>query len=139
MRNIDWKAVQTRYEDATKVTPPRLVEQKEFNDLPAVTPEQVKTMMEASADVQLVDVRPKHYYSRSPDIAAGAVWRDPDHVPDWLSALKKEEPVVVFCAYGFHVGCNTARALRDAGYDARYMTGGHSAWKAIGGKVALRT
>jgi Fe-Mn family superoxide dismutase len=27
--------------------------------------------------------------------------------------------------------------LRDAGFDARYMEGGHSAWKAIKGKVKL--
>jgi hypothetical protein len=25
--------------------------------------------------------------------------------------------------------------LRDAGFDAKYMTGGHSGWKAIGGSV----
>ena len=26
-----------------------------------------------------------------------------------------------------------AIALREAGFDAKYMKGGHSAWKAIGG------
>jgi Fe-Mn family superoxide dismutase len=41
--------------------------------------------------------------------------------------------VVVFCVYGFHVGCKTTIALRDAGFDARYMRGGHAAWKASGG------
>jgi hypothetical protein len=40
-------------------------------------------------------------------------------------------------AYGFHVGCNTARALREAGFDAKYMKGGHSGWRAIGGPVKL--
>jgi Fe-Mn family superoxide dismutase len=45
--------------------------------------------------------------------------------------------VVVFWVYGFHVGCRTAMALRDAGYDAMYMKGGHSAWKAIGGPMKL--
>ena len=40
-------------------------------------------------------------------------------------------------AYGFHVGCKTAIALREAGFDARYMKGGHSAWKAIGGPIRL--
>ena len=29
----------------------------------------------------------------------------------------------------------TAIALRDAGFDAKYMKGGHSGWKAIGGPV----
>ena len=73
--------------------------------------------------------------SRAQDIMEGAAWRDPERLQEWIGELSKEEPVVVYCAYGFHVGCKTAIALREAGFDARYMTGGHSAWKAIGGKV----
>ena len=45
------------------------------------------------------------------------------------------EPVVIFCVYGFHIGCQTAIALREAGFDASYMEGGHYAWKAIGGPI----
>jgi rhodanese-related sulfurtransferase len=71
------------------------------------------------------------------DIMEGAVWRDPERIDDWIGDLSKSDPVVVFCAYGFHVGCKTAIALRDAGYDAKYMKGGHSAWKAIGGPIKL--
>ena len=51
--------------------------------------------------------------------------------------LSKTDPVVTYCVYGFHIGCETAIALRKAGFDARYMAGGHYAWKAIGGKVRL--
>jgi Fe-Mn family superoxide dismutase len=69
---------------------------------------------------------------------AGAAWRDPDRVQDWAGELSQSEPVVVFCVYGFHVGCGIAAVLRKAGFDARYMAGGHSAWKAIGGQVTLR-
>ncbi|PYN95507.1 MAG: hypothetical protein DMD91_24480 [Candidatus Rokuibacteriota bacterium] len=56
-----------------------------------------------------------------------------------VGELSKSDPVVVFCAYGFHVGCKTAIALREAGFDAKYMKGGHSAWKAIGGPIKLYT
>ena len=42
----------------------------------------------------------------------GAVWRDPEHVQEWMRELSKSEPVVVFCVYGFHVGCETAKTLR---------------------------
>jgi Fe-Mn family superoxide dismutase len=31
------------------------------------------------------------------------------------------------------VGCRTAIALREAGFDAKYMKGGHSSWTTIGG------
>jgi Fe-Mn family superoxide dismutase len=89
--------------------------------------------------VQLVDTRPKHFVSRQQDIADGVVWRDPERVSEWMGELSKEKPVVVYCAYGFHVGCRTAIALRDAGFDARYMTVGHSGWKAVGAPIKMNT
>ena len=48
-------------------------------------------------------------------------------------------PVVVFCAQGFHVRWKTASTLREVGFDAKCMKGGHSAWKAIGGPIRLYT
>ena len=137
MRNIDWSAVQARYEDAIKVEPPRPLVQMEFADLPSIAVEDVKAMLDSGTPVQIVDARPKYYFSRGQDIMDGAVWRDPEHVDQWIGELSKTEPVVVFCVYGFYVGCETAKTLRDAGFDARYMAGGHSAWKAIKGRVKL--
>jgi superoxide dismutase, Fe-Mn family len=137
MRNIDWQAVQARYEDATKIEPPRPLFQKEFADVPGVGVEEVRAMLDSGKPVQIIDARPKHYYSRSNDLMEGAVWRDPERMQDWVGELSKTDPVVVFCVYGFHVGCRTAMALRDEGFDASYMKGGHSAWKAIGGALKI--
>jgi Fe-Mn family superoxide dismutase len=137
MRNIDWPAVEGRYQDAIKVGPPRPLVQKEFGDLPGVAPEEVKAMLEAGKPVQFIDARPRHYVSRTQDIIDGATWKDPERVQEWAGELSKSDPVVVFCVYGFHVGCKTAIALRDAGFDAKYMKGGHSAWKALGGPVRM--
>jgi Fe-Mn family superoxide dismutase len=139
MRNIDWKSVQARYEDAAKVEPPRPLVQPEFGDLPGVGVEEVKAMVDAGKPVQLIDARPRHFVSRTQDIIDGATWRDPDRVQEWAGELSKSDPVVVFCVYGFHVGCKTAIALRDAGFDAKYMKGGHSAWRAMGGPTRLHT
>lgn len=138
MRNIDWQAVEVRYEDALKVALPRPLVQKEFGDLPGVAPEEVKAMLDAGKPVQFIDARPRHYVSRTQDIIEGATWRDPECVQEWAGELSKSEPVVVFCVYGFHVGCKTAIALRDAGFDAMYMKGGHSGWKALGGRIRLQ-
>jgi Fe-Mn family superoxide dismutase len=138
MRNIDWQAVQDRYEDALKVVPPRPVVQKEFGDLPGIDVEEVRAMLDAGKPLQLIDVRARHAVSRTPEIAVGATWRDPERVPEWMGELSKTEPVVVYCVYGFHVGCRAAIALREAGFDARYMRGGHSGWKAAGGPVKLQ-
>ena len=135
MRNVDWKAVQARYEDACQVAPPRPLVQEEFADVPAVSVEEVKAMVDAGKRVQIIDTRPRFYVSRTQDIMDGAQWRDPERVQQWAGELSKTDPVVTFCAYGFHVGCQTATALRDAGFDATYMKGGHSAWKAIGGPI----
>jgi superoxide dismutase, Fe-Mn family len=137
LRNIDWKSVTGFYEDAIRVAPPRPLVQDEFKDVPGVGVEELKAMMDSGKPVQVIDTRPRHFVSRTHDIASGATWRDPERVQEWIGELSKEEPVVVYCAYGFHVGCRTARTLREAGFDAKYMTGGHSGWKAMGGPIKM--
>ena len=137
MRNIDWDAVQTRYRNAVKVEPPPKLVQKQWPELPAMTVEEVKSMLDAGQSIQIVDTRPRHYTTRAQDIMEGAVWRDPERVDEWIGELSKTDPVVTFCVYGFHIGCETAETLRKAGFDARYMAGGHYAWKAKKGAVKL--
>ncbi len=137
MRNIDWSTVELRYEDAIKVATPRPLEQKQFADVPSISVEEVREMLTSGTPVQIIDTRPKHYTTKAQDIMEGAVWRDPERLDDWIGTLSKTEPVVTFCVYGFHVGCETAATLRKAGFDARYISGGHFAWKAIKGPVRL--
>jgi Fe-Mn family superoxide dismutase len=137
MRNIDWSAVLLRYGDAIKVAPPRPLEQKQFADVPSISVEEVREMLQSGTSVQIIDTRPKHYTTKAQDIMEGAVWRDPERLDDWIGTLSKTDPVVTFCVYGFHIGCETASTLRKAGFDARYMSGGHFAWKAIKGPVRL--
>jgi superoxide dismutase, Fe-Mn family len=132
MRNILWSAVEARYLDAVKTVPP--LQQPEFGDLPSIAPEDVQAMLDAGQRVQVIDTRPRHYSTRTQDVVAGAVWRDPERIDEWIGTLSKEVPVVTYCVYGFHIGCQSAETLRKAGFDARYMAGGHYAWKAILGK-----
>src|SRR4029077_5050327 len=106
-------------------------------DVPGVGVEEVRAMLAEGRPLQLIDTRPKHFVSRQQDIAEGVTWRDPERVGEWMGEPSKEKPVVVYCAYGFHVGCKTAIALRDAGFDAKDMKGGHSAGKGIGGRLDL--
>ena len=103
----------------------------------AITVEEVAAMLKAGTPVQIIDARPRHYTTKSQDIMEGAVWRDPERLDEWIGELSKTEPVVTYCVYGFHIGCETAVTLRKAGFDARYMAGGHYAWKAIKGPVKL--
>jgi Fe-Mn family superoxide dismutase len=137
MRNIEWTVTQTRYQNAVKVEPPPRLEQPQFADVPAISVEEVQAMLDSGSPVQVIDTRPRHYTTKALDMVAGAVWRDPERVQEWIGELSKTEPVVTFCVYGFHIGCETAVTLRNAGFDARYMAGGHSGWKAIRGNVKL--
>ena len=136
-RNIDWPALETRYEDARKVAPPRPLEQPEFGDIQGIAGEEVRELLASGKPVQVIDVRPRHFVSRQQDIAADIPWRDPEQIQNWIGELSKSEPVVVYCAYGFHIGCKTAIKLREAGFDAKYMNSGHSGWRAVGGPVKL--
>jgi Fe-Mn family superoxide dismutase len=94
--------------------------------------------MKASGQpIQMIDVRPRAAVSRDQDIADGVAWRDPEQIQQWIGELSKSEPVVVYCSYGFHVGCKTAIKLRQAGFDAKYMNSGHSGWRALGAPVKV--
>jgi len=137
MRNIDWPALELRYEDARKVAPPRAVQQHEFGDTPGIGVEEVREMLASGTPVQVIDVRPRPSVSRSHEIADGIAWRDPEQIQQWMGELSKSEPVVVYCAYGFHVGCKTAIRLREAGFDAKYMNSGHSGWRAVRAPMKL--
>lgn len=137
MRNIDWNAVQARYENSFKVAAPTRLVQPQFADVPAVTVEEVAKMLKDGTTVQIIDTRPRHYTTRSQDMMAGAVWRDPERIAEWMGDLSKTDPIITFCVYGFHIGCESAATLRKAGFDARYMVGGHAGWKAAKGSVKL--
>jgi Fe-Mn family superoxide dismutase len=137
MRNLDWKAANERYADALQAAAPRPLEQPEFAGIPSVPVEEVKAMIDSGRNVQIIDARPAFSAARLGDIVQGVTWKDPDRVQEWMKDLSKSDPVVVYCVYGFHVGCRMAGVLREAGFDARYMQGGHSALKALGAKTQI--
>jgi Fe-Mn family superoxide dismutase len=137
MRNIDWNAVLERYSEALKTPQPKRFEQPQFAGVPSISAEELRSMLGAEVPVHVIDVRPRHYATRSHEIVDGAVWRDPERIDEWIADLPKDEPVVTYCVYGFHIGCETANTLRKAGIDARYMAGGHFAWKAMKGPTRL--
>jgi superoxide dismutase, Fe-Mn family len=137
MRNVDWAAVTQR---VAAVTAGRglAVEDPSDQNLPSMSVEELAAQLARGEAVQVLDARPRHHISRTVDLMEGAVWRDPDRVDEWIGELSPDAPVAVYCAYGFHVGCNVTRTLREKGFDARYIRGGIAAWYATGGARALR-
>ncbi len=136
MRNVNWPVVAERL-DAVRAERPLPAPDRSDATLPSLSVEDLSAAL-ADGDIQLVDARPRHYVSRTADQMAGAVWHDPDRIDEWVAELTPDRPVAVYCAYGFHVGCTVTRALREQGFDARYVRGGVSAWYAAGGARALR-
>jgi superoxide dismutase, Fe-Mn family len=137
MRNVNWAAVLERI---NAVRAGRALPEEDPTDasLPSLSVEELAEQLARGEHVQVVDARPRHYMSRNADMMEGAQWRDPDQLESWVADLSRDEPVAVYCAYGFHVGCNVTRALRERGFDARFIRGGVSAWYAAGGPRALR-
>ena len=137
MRNIDWAAVSARMA-AVQGEAPLPLEDPSDQSLPSLSVEELAAQLVKGEPVQVLDARPRHHISRTTDLMDGAVWRDPDRVETWIGELSPDRPVAVYCAYGFHVGCNVTRVLRAHGLDARYVRGGLSAWYAAGGARAMR-
>ena len=137
MRNVNWAAVIERVA-AVRAARPLPEEDPSDRTLPSISIEELAAQMAKGEPIQVLDARPRHHISRTVDLMEGAVWRDPDRVEEWVDELAPGQPIAVYCAYGFHVGCNVTRTLRERGYDARFIRGGVSAWYAAGGPRALR-
>jgi len=138
MRNVDWAAV-TRRIGAARADRPLPQDDPVDHSLPSLSVEELAARLAKGEPVQVLDARPRHHISRTVDLMQGAIWRDPDRVDEWIGELSTDEPVAVYCAYGFHVGCSVTRTLRERGFDARFIRGGVSAWYAAGGARSLRT
>jgi len=158
MRNVDWKTVEGRMrdalhadrasEDAAEAAAPGSTKElsADFDaaaiarlNLPSISIEDLAAELAGNERVQVLDARPRHYFSRNNDMMKGAIWRDPARVDEWSKELSREAPVFVYCAYGFHVGCSVTAALCERGFNARYIRGGLSAWYAGGGARALKS
>jgi Fe-Mn family superoxide dismutase len=136
-RNINWAAVLKRIE-AARGDRPWPNEDPSTPDTPSLSVEELAAQIASGTGVQLLDARPRHHMSRNVDLMAGATWRDPDRVEEWIGELSPDRPVAVYCAYGFYVGRNVTKTLIERGFDARYVRGGVSAWYAAGGARTMK-
>jgi superoxide dismutase, Fe-Mn family len=138
MRNIDWATVSARLQAARGDDAPTERGTGSVNPLPSVSVEELTEKLATREPIQVIDARPRHYFSRTTEMMQGATWRDPDRVDEWSKELSADVPVVVYCAYGYSVGCGVTAMLRERGFDAKYVQGGLSTWYAAGGERALK-
>src|SRR5580765_5649780 len=138
IRNINWVVVLKRLEAARNDQPPPNEDPSSTTDIPSLSVEELAAQIASGGDAQIVDARQRDHMLRHVDLMAGATWRDPDRVEEWIAELTPGKPVAVYCAYGFDVGRNVTKTLIERGFDARFVRGGLSAWYATGGLRALR-
>jgi Fe-Mn family superoxide dismutase len=137
MRNVDWTAVADRLRRAGD-RGPFVPDSSSSGGVPSISPEELAAQRATGAPLQIIDARPRFHFSRSSDMMDGAVYRDPERVYEWASELSTQTPVVVYCSYGFNVGCAVTGVLRERGFGARFLSGGLSAWSGAGGARSLR-
>src|SRR5512139_145429 len=104
-------------------------------------PEFPRTIRPAKLDPDttlVFDVRREADYAASNEIIPGALWKNPDKIDAWIGAVPRTLDVVIYCARGGAVSNSVVDRLQAAGVKARFIEGGFEAWKAAGGKVAVK-
>jgi rhodanese-related sulfurtransferase len=103
--------------------------------LSSISPTDLYALLGRGAAPVVVDVR-RDPPAKSEHMLAGAAWRTPESVDQWLAELPKGRSVVVYCADGADVSRGAAASLRDKGVSAAYLAGGLNGWAAA--KLPLR-
>jgi rhodanese-related sulfurtransferase len=85
--------------------------------------------------VMVLDVRRKEDREPSSEAIEGAIWKDPTQIEQWVGAVPREHPVILYCVRGGSVSNSVLDRLLAGGVQARYIAGGIEGWKAAGGKV----
>jgi len=98
-----------------------------------VTTDELKTMLEESKDITLLDVRRATDREADKEALPGAQWLDPEKVNEWGEHLPKDKNVVIYCARGGSISNKVLDQLLEKNIQARYLEGGIAAWKAAGG------
>lgn len=137
-RNINWEIVLKRIKAARNDQVPPNEDPSFTTDIPSLSVEELARQIAGGSGVQVIDARQRDHMSRHFDLMAGATWRDPDRIGEWIGELAPDKPVAIYCAYGFDIGRNVTKTLLERGFDARFIRGGVSAWYAAGGARALK-
>lgn len=88
-----------------------------------ISPSELRALLGRPGAPLLLDVRRPPRFTESQRLLPGARHCPPDEVARFAASQPPGE-VVVYCVYGHEVGQQAAQALRQAGWNARYLAGG---------------
>jgi rhodanese-related sulfurtransferase len=95
--------------------------------LHSITPIDLYAVLGSGAAPVIIDVR-RDPPAKGEHMLAGAAWRAPDHVDQWLSDLPKGRGVVAYCVDGSDVSREAVTSLRKNGVSASFLAGGLRGW-----------
>jgi rhodanese-related sulfurtransferase len=97
----------------------------------AVSPAELKELLDESADIKVLDVRRREDRIDVEHPVPGAEWKDPEQIAEWSQSLGQDGEVIVYCVKGLSV-CQGARDfLRERGLRSRIVEGGIRAWESF--------
>ncbi|WP_162946800.1 Fe-Mn family superoxide dismutase [Ruegeria sp. EL01] len=127
LQSVHWVRVAERFHRSLGRTV-----RDEDSDPNQISISELKAGLDQGDDVLVLDVRHDDDCERYRNRITGSAWRDSFDVAAWANDLPKDKPVVVYCMYGFWVSQKAAEELRAYGIDARSLSGGVTAWRAMG-------
>jgi Fe-Mn family superoxide dismutase len=131
MRNVRWESVAARLRRAragASAAPSAPA-------LPSIAVEELQALLNRGERVAVVDARLAEDFEAAKDVLPSSRYIDPLRIGAAADSLPRDVPVAVYCVYGFQVSQDAVTALRARGIDARVVSGGIAAWRALGGKT----
>lgn len=130
LRNLRWDVVAARLAREGRQDAPASAA------LPSIAVEDLRDMIERGDRVAVVDVRLADDFEAARDMLPTAIYTAPERVAEAAAKMPRDRPVAVYCVYGFWVSQDAVAELRAEGVDARVLSGGIAAWRAMGGRSA---
>lgn len=90
-----------------------------------IGPAELKALLDAGDDVQLVDVR--ETWETELAVLPGALVLPLGRLPELSDALDPDRPVVTYCHHGIR-SAQAAAYLEGIGFEVRHLAGGIDAW-----------
>lgn len=131
MGNLHWGRAANRFAQATGQS----TATEKITGAEALSPESLQELLAKGESPVLLDVCLLDDLPKKHDQLPGATCWKSDEVEQAIATLAKDKPVIAYCMYGFQVSSIAVDALRQNGYEARMLSGGISAWRAIGGST----
>lgn len=104
----------------------------------SISPEKLVAARNAVAAPLLIDVRREATFLAAPDMAAGALRRDPATVETWAGELPAAANIAVYCVHGHEVSQNVAKSLRSRGLNAQFVEHGLEGLRTSGGDLMAK-